>query len=524
MHIQILRNAHIYTGDNRHPWAQTLAIVGNQVTGLDADAEAWAAMPQAHIQDLAGATVIPGLIDAHIHFMWYGLSLQELSLRDVSRKAMLEQVAARATELPPGTWIRGRGWDQNIWQERHFPTATELDRVAPQHPVVLIAKNAHALVANSTAMRIAKVNSETADPPYGKLGRDSRGQPTGMFFERASDLIKQVIPEPTLDDIVQALEIAQQHLLAAGITGVHDVDGQPAFTALQELRRQGRQKVRVVKYIRRESLDAVLETGLRTGMGDDWLKFGGLKLFADGALGSRTGAMFAPYEGEPDNLGLLTLEPAYMQELASRAAKGGLALAIHAIGDRANHLVVNVLEAAKPLNPHLRHRIEHVQLITPEDRNRLAQAGLVASMQPIHAIHDMEMADRHLGQRAAHAYTWRSVLESGAVLAFGSDAPIEVFNPFLGLYAAVTRCREDGTPSPNGWYPEQRLTLQQALRAYTWGAAYAAGQETRLGLLAPGYYADLIALNQDIFNIPPSQLLDTKVERVMVNGIWQHNI
>jgi len=518
--VKILRNSNIYTGNARHPWARTLAIVDGSVAGLDTAADAWCDAPGAMMEDMEGALVIPGLIDAHIHFMWYALSLRELQLRGISRESMVAQVAARVAEAPPGTWISGRGWDQNIWEDSRFPCAADLDGAAPHHPVALIAKNAHATVANSAAMRAAGITAETPDPPGGKLGRDSDGAPNGIFFENATRLIKQAIPEPTLDEVVDAMDAAQCHLLAAGITSIHDVDGNPAFAAVQELRRQGRQRVRVVKYVRLDVLEAVLEVGLRTGHGDDWLMFGGLKLFADGALGSRTGAMFAPYEGEPDNVGLLTLEPDRMQAIAHRAAKAGLAMAIHAIGDRANRLVLDTLEAVKPHNPHLRHRVEHVQLITPADQSRLARAGLVASMQPIHAIHDMAMADRYLGERTAHAYAWRSVQQAGAVLAFGSDSPIEVFDPFLGLYAAVTRCCEDGVPGPEGWHPEQRLTLAEALRAYTWGAAYAAGQEARLGMLVPGYHADLLVLDRDIFSSPPQALLETQVRRVMVGGDW----
>lgn len=521
MIIRILRHPRIYTGDAHHPWARALAVVDGRIVALDDEAEGWAAAPGAVVEDVDGALVIPGLTDAHIHAMWYALSLRELNLRDLSRAALLEAVAARARELPPGAWITGRGWDQTLWDNDRFPTAAELDRVAPEHPVALIAKNAHAWVVNSAALRAANITADTPDPPHGKFGRLPDGSPDGMLFEDATRLAWAVIPPATLDEIVDALDGAQEHLLALGITGIHDVDGVPAFAAFQELRRQGRLRVRVVKYVRLESLDAALEAGLRTGLGDEWLRFGGLKLFADGALGSRTGAMFAPYEGEPENVGLLTLEPDYLIEVAQRAAAGGLALAVHAIGDRANALVVDALEAARAVNPGLRHRIEHVQLMRPEDRARMGRAGFVASMQPIHAIHDMAMADRYLGPaRALYAYAWRSVAEAGSVLAFGSDAPIEIFDPFIGLYAAVTRRREDGFPGPAGWHPEQRLTLAEALRAYTWGAAYAAGLEARMGLLMPGYVADVAVLDHDIFALPPEALLETRVSRVMVGGHW----
>ena len=521
MNVRILRHARIYTGDTRHPWARALAIVDGRIAGLDAEAEAWAAAPGAVVEEAGGALVIPGLTDAHIHAMWYALSLRELNLRDLSRTALLDAVATRARGLPPGTWIIGRGWDQNLWDDDRFLTAAELDRVAPQHPVALIAKSAHAWVVNTTALQAARITAETPDPLHGKLGRNADGSPDGTLFENATRLVRAVIPPATLDEIVDALDVAQGHLLALGITGIHDVDGAPAFAAFQELHRQERLRVRVVKYVRLESLDAVLDAGLRTGYGDDWLRFGGLKLFADGALGSRTGAMFEPYAGEPENVGLLTMEPEQLAEATRRAAAGGLALAVHAIGDRANALVVDALEAVRDVNPALRHRIEHAQLMRPEDRARMGQAGFVASMQPIHAIHDMAMADRYLGpQRVPYAYAWRSIAEAGSVLAFGSDAPIEIFDPFIGLYAAVTRRREDGFPGPEGWHPEQRLTLPEALRAYTWGAAYAAGLESRMGLLMPGYVADLAVLDRDIFALPPEALLETRVTRVMVDGRW----
>lgn len=522
MNVRILRNAHVYTGSPAHRWATALAIVDGKVVALDDQALGWQEAPGPVTEDLEGAFVMPGIIDAHIHLMWYARGLQELDLRDLSRQDTLDQVAEAATRLPPGTWIVGRGWDQNIWLDTSFPTAQELDKAAPDHPVALNAKNGHALVANSQAMEAARVSANTPDPLHGRIARDERGEPTGIFFEDAIYLISRIRPEPDLDTLVDLFNQAQDNLLAQGITSVHDVDGHPSFSVAQELRRQGHQRVRIVKYVRLEALDAILDAGLRSGLGDDWLRFGGLKLFVDGALGSRTAAMFEPYEEEPDNTGLLTLEPDQLAQIARRTAEGGVAMAIHAIGDRANRLVLDVLESVRPISPFLRHRVEHVQLITPEDQRRLAQNDLVASMQPTHAIHDIKMADRYWGKRSRHAYAWRSLKDAGARLAFGSDAPIEIFDPFLGLYAAVTRRSEsDGAPGPEGWYPQQRLSLTEALEAYTLGGAYAAGLEQRLGCLMPGYHADLIVLDRNILEIPAKELLATKVDRAMVGGVWR---
>jgi len=522
MTIRILKNAKIYTGHPAAPWAENIALVDGRVKALDADALAWCETPGAEVEDMNQALILPGLTDAHIHMMWYAHSLRALNLRDCTRQGMMDRVAERAAELPTGQWITGRGWDQNIWEDTTFPSAGVLDRVAPHHPVALIAKSGHAMVVNSAALKAADITSETPDPVHGKFARDDQGKPTGVAFEHAMNLIKSRIPPMPLDATVDLLDEAQDHLLRLGITGVHDVDGEPAFAAFQTLKEQRRLRIRVVKYVRRDVLDEALALGIRSGFGDDQLRFGGLKLFADGALGARTAAMFEPYEGEPRNQGFLTLEPAQLREIAQRAARGGVALAVHAIGDRTNRLVLDILEDVQALAPHLRHRIEHVQLIETEDQQRLADAGIIASMQPIHAVHDIGMAERYWGTRSRNAYAWRSLKEAGAVLAFGSDAPIEIFDPFAGLYAAVTRRSEmNGEPGPQGWYPEQRLNLAEAIGAYTWGAAYAVGIEDRLGRLAPGYYADLIVLDRDIFSLPPEALLETHVQQVMIEGTWQ---
>ena len=273
------------------------------------------------------------------------------------------------------------------------------------------------------------------------------------------------------------------------------------------------------KFLPAEVLDCALEVGLRAGLGDDWLWVGGIKAFADGALGSRTAAMLAPYAGEPENVGVATIEESALRTLARKASAGGLPLAVHAIGDRANRMVLDALAGVgAPRTGGLRHRIEHVQLLHPDDVGRLAEMGVVASMQPIHATQDCEMADWYWGERCATGYAWRSLLEAGTVLAFGSDGPVEDIDPFVGIHAAVTRRRSDGFPGPEGWYPRERLTVEQAVRAYTLGAAYAAGLEDRLGSLAPGKLADLVVLDRDIFTCDPMAIAETQVEATMVGG------
>jgi predicted amidohydrolase YtcJ len=310
-----------------------------------------------------------------------------------------------------------------------------------------------------------------------------------------------------------------------GVTGVHDFDQSLCFAALQMLQQENRLNLRVIKGIPIDQLAHVIALGLRSGFGNDFLRIGSLKLFADGALGPHTAAMLEPFEDDPANHGLLLLDGEAVMEYGRQAVDHGLSLAIHAIGDRAVHEVLNGFEQLRSYEnanhlPALRHRIEHVQLLHPQDHARLNQLAIIASMQPIHATSDMLMSDRFWGARSADAYAWQTVLSHKTRLAFGSDAPVESPNPFLGLHAAVTRQRLDGTPGPNGWYPEQKLTLLDAVNAYTTGAAYAANQEDRLGKLAPGFYADLIVLDHDPFSIPPEQLAYLKPKATMISGHW----
>jgi predicted amidohydrolase YtcJ len=310
-----------------------------------------------------------------------------------------------------------------------------------------------------------------------------------------------------------------------GLTGIHDFDRRDSFMALQHLRAQGRLKLRVSKNLPVDSLDHASEVGLRTGFGDDWLWIGSVKAFMDGALGPHTAAMFQPYLNEPENRGILNMDGEELFEHCRKAADVGLSMTVHAIGDLANHEVLNAYQHLRAYEtekglPHLRHRVEHVQVLHPDDAPRFAELNVIASMQPIHAPSDMFVADRFWGERSALAYAWRTQLKYGAHLAFGSDAPVESPNPFFGLHAAVTRRRPDGSPSAEGWYPEQKLTLAEALSAYTFGAAYAANAEHRLGRLSKGYLADLIVLEQDIFRVDPDDLLTMNADATMINGDW----
>ncbi len=339
------------------------------------------------------------------------------------------------------------------------------------------------------------------------------------------NLVGAAVPEPTLDELAAALRTAQAALWRVGLTGVHDFDGRRCFSALQILHSAGELRLRVLKSLPLEALEHALALGLRSGFGDDFLRIGSLKGFADGALGPRTAAMLQPYESEPENQGMLLMDGEEIFERGRTAVENGLSLAIHAIGDRANHEVLDGLAQLRLYEQslygktyRLRHRIEHVQLIHPDDAGRLGELGIVASMQPIHAPSDMGMADRFWGERAAFSYAWRMQLAHGTALAFGSDAPVESPNPFWGLHAAVTRRRADGGPGEAGWYPEQRLSLLEALLGFTQGPAYVAGLENRLGKLAPGFAADVLVLERDPFTVSPDELRDFLPSATMVGG------
>jgi hypothetical protein len=529
--MRILANARIHTLNPNQPAAGALVIDDHAplsgrllaVGELDALQAEFGA--RAQIEDLGGAVVLPGLTDAHLHLRAYAHNLQKIDCFGASKQECLDKVAERAKGTPPDKWVLGHGWNQNEWPDGRFPSAADLDAAAPDHPAYLTATSLHAAWANSAALKAAGVTAETEDPPDGQFERDERGQPTGILFEAAMDVVADAIPTPTPEEDIQAMTIAQQKLLQMGLTGVHDFDRRSSFIALQTMRARGELSLRVLKHIPVERLEYAAGVGLRSGFGDDLLRIGGIKVFVDGALGPRTAAMLQPYEGEPENKGMLFVDREELFEYASRAALGGLSMTVHAIGDRANHEVLAAYEQLRAFEserglPALRHRVEHAQILHPDDFEKFSRLGVIASVQPIHATSDMRMADRYWGERAQYAYAWQSLQEAGARLAFGSDAPVDTPNPFKGLHAAVTRQRADGSPGDGGWFPGQRLTLMEGLHGYTQGAAYAAGMEERLGMLAPGFLAELIVIDRDPFTCPPEELKDIEVRGTMLGGDW----
>ncbi len=502
---------------------QALAIEAGTITALGSNEEILdLARPGCRTFNLHGKTVWPGLHDAHLHLQQLSLALSMVDCETESKAECLRRVRERAERTSPGEWILGHGWNQNEW-EGGFGNAADLDEISRKHPIYLTAKSLHAGWANTRALQECGLNRETSNPPKGVLQRDPRGELTGILLEDAMRLVGERIPLPKPEKLAGLMQNTQASLWRMGLTSVHDFDPLTSFKALQIVEREGKLRLRVTKSLPLEALPRAVMLGVQSGFGGDWLRFGSVKMFSDGALGPHTAAILSGYDDEPGNTGMLMLTREEILDHGKLAAGSGLSLAIHAIGDRANREVLDGLRALRRYEsenglPHLRHRIEHVQLIDPEDQPSLTELDIIASMQPIHAPSDRDTADTCWGERAGNAYAWRSLCRVGAHLAFGSDAPVESPNPFLGLHAAVNRSLY-GSGRPT-WHAEQALTLKEALLGFTCGAAYASGMETRLGRLTSGHLADLIVLEEDPFTLPARELGGIRPIATMVGGEW----
>jgi predicted amidohydrolase YtcJ len=522
----LLYNGIIYTLDPARPRAEAVAMAGDRIVAVGDGELRGILAPGGEALNLQGRTVLPGFTDCHAHFASYALRMRQINLAGLtSKEAALGRVAARASETTPGRWLEGGGWDRNLWADPSFPARQELDRVAPRHPAALSSKCGHALWANSRALGLAGITTGTPDPVGGEIERSpATGQPTGILKEQAIALVRQVIPKPGSQEMREAMAQAIPHLHRMGLIGIHDCEGAEAFSAFQQLATQGDLNLRVLMHIPVGNLDSATQLGLRTRLGDETLRIGAVKVFADGSLGARTAAMLEPYEDEADNQGIMVLPEEELKAVVERACQAGIAPTVHAIGDRATHAVLDAFEAHHPLwvTQGLRARMEHAQLLTPKDIRRLGRLGVIASMQPIHCTADMDMVDRHWGARGVGAYAFRSLLDAGARLAFGSDCPVENPDPLVGIHAAVTRRRADGFPGPEGWRPSERITVAEAVAAYTQVAAYASGEERLKGSITPGKLADVVVLSQDVFTVDPMDILQTEVLATILGGRVVH--
>jgi predicted amidohydrolase YtcJ len=521
----VLYNARIYTMEPHPPLASAVGISGDRIVALAGDGPGSDALrerlaPGGRELDLHGHTVVPGLIDAHLHFVEYALRLDRVDIYELpSLEETLGRISAYAATLPPGRWVRGGGWNGNLWPGIAFPTRHDLDRAAPQHPVALSSKDGHSLWINTRAMQLAGLGADTPEVPGGNIWRDAEGMPTGILQEKAMGLVYSLAECPSHAETLDACRRGLARAHRVGLTGIHDCEGAAALRVFQELEQAGELTLRVLAHIPADSLQAAIELGVRDGLGSEWVRLAGVKAFADGSLGSRSAWMLEPFEGDPANCGIPTTTVEALRDLVSNANRAGLSVAVHAIGDAANRAVLDAIEDTRQVAlASVRNRIEHVQLLHPDDVPRLAALDVIASGQPIHATADIDLAERHWGARGATSYAWRSLLEAGTVLAFGSDAPVENISPLAGIHAAVTRRRANGYPGPQGWHREQSLTVGQALHAYTMGAAYASGEEQLKGSLRPGKLADLVVLDRDLFQIDPMDILRAQVLATMVGG------
>ena len=522
----ILKLGRIWTGDRDAPWARALVARSGVIVAVGtADEVERFRGPRTRVVDRPDAFATPGLIDAHAHLSDLGAGTEEVDLRGVKQldevtRLVQDWIAAH----PSDGWVTGQNWDQSLWPGGAFPTAAALDAVAPDRPVWLIRVDGHAGWANAEAMRRAKVTRNSVAPAGGQILRDAGGEPTGVFIDDAMHLVSRAMPPPTRADFSRRILAGQELVLKQGLTGVHAMALTPGeIEAYRDLDRDGRLKLRVYGMASpppKDPASFVAQPPLKSGPGVRF-ELRGIKLFIDGAMGSRGGLLFEPYSDDPGNRGLLLMTPEVLEATTAEALRNGWQVATHAIGDRGNALVLGAYEAARRAVPGAkdpRLRVEHAQVVRKSDVPRFRALGVIASMQPSHAIDDMRWADARLGPgRVAGAYAWRWFLDGGVPLAFGSDFPVAVVNPFYGIYAALTREDEDGRP-PGGWHSDQKMSLDETLRAFTTGSAYAAFAEDRLGVLKPGLRADLTVTDRDLFKVPPRDVLKANVVMTIIDG------
>ncbi len=522
----IVLPARVYTSDTARATAEAFAVRGARVVfvGTRTDALRYRG-PATSLLELPDRTVLAGLADAHAHLVALGLALRTVDLVGaMSYDEVIRRVVATARETPAGTWIRGRGWDQNRWADKRFPEHDALSRAVPDRPVLLTRIDGHAVLANALAMTAAGVSAATPDPPGGRIERKPGSrEPAGVFVDNAQALVTSIMPPLSDQEIESVLVAATTEATRWGLVSVHDA-GEPerVLQVLQRLAKAGRLPIRVYAMVADDSasLAAAFARGPISAAFDGHLWIRTIKLYADGALGSRGGALLAPYSDDPGNTGLLVTSPAHLQDIAVRALRVGFQVAIHAIGDRGNRIALDAYEAALKAVPTRDHRfrIEHAQVLSPEDIPRFARLGVLPSMQTTHQTSDMPWVESRLGpDRVKGAYAWRSLLATGVIIPNGTDFPIERVNPLLTFHAAVTRQDSANNP-PGGWYPEQRMTREEALASMTRWTAHAGFQDNDMGSLKVGKYADFTVLDRDIMRAKPEEILGAQVVATYVGG------
>jgi predicted amidohydrolase YtcJ len=521
-----LVNGKIWTGNPRQPEAQALAALHGRIVAVGTAAQIKRLTgAQTKIIDLQGKRVVPGFNDAHVHFLDGGAGLASVQLRDAKTPAEFrDRIAAFARTQPKGRWILNGNWDHENWTPANLPTRQLIDAVTPDHPVFINRLDGHMCLANSLALKLAGITRDTRDPDGGTIVRDADGEPTGVLKDAAMNFVYKVIPDPSPEQMTESIKAAMRYAAENGVTSVQDMSATPAVLAVyQQLLQRGELTVRISGHQPLAQWQRLAHAGIRANFGNDKLKIGGLKGFADGSLGSTTALFFAPYLDAPATSGLPSDEmfpESRMLERIVGADKAGLQIAVHAIGDKANQTILNFFAAAEKQNGarDRRFRIEHAQHLRLEEIKRFASQKVIASMQPYHAIDDGRWAENRIGsERAKGTYAFRSLLDAGAVLAFGSDWFVAPMEPLMGIYAAATRRTLDDK-RPQGWVPEQKITVAEAVRAFTYGSAYASFDETNKGTIEPGKLADCAVLSEDIFALDPVKIADVKVVLTIFDG------
>ena len=527
----VIINAAVHTMDAAQPTAGAVAILGNRIAAIGSTPEIRAlAGPGTRVIDAAGKLVLPGLNDAHVHFLMGGFALANVDLRTSGSPAELAQrLGEYAKQVPKGRWILGGEWDHERWPGAPLPTKEMIDAATPDHPVFVSRLDGHMALANSVALKLAGVTRETKDPPGGLIVRDPKtGEPTGLLKDGAESLVDRVVPDKTFEEKHIAAKAATSHAAQVGVTSLTDMSADGDVGLYQYMLERGELKTRIYAARSIVSWEALARTGVRGAFGSDRLRIGGLKGFADGSLGSTTAFFFEPYNDAPETRGLLfdqMLPEGIMLKRVVEADKVGLQVMIHAIGDEANLRILDIYrQTAEQNGPRdRRFRIEHAQHLRPGEITRFGQQKVIASMQPYHAADDGRWCDKRIGpERSKDTYAFRSLLQAGAVLAFGSDWTVAPLNPMEGVKAAVTRQTLDGK-HPNGWIPEQKLTVEEAVRAYTVGSAYAEFADQVKGTLAPGKLADVVMLDRDIYHINPAEIDQARVLLTIMDGqvVWE---
>lgn len=521
-----LIDGRLWTGDRSRPWAEALAARGERIIAVGSNSDIKRLIgPKTHLIELDGRLALPGFIDGHTHLLRGGFQLLSVDLRDAAtQREFVRRIKEKAESLGPGRWITGGNWDHQLWPEAQLPTKELIDPHTQDNPVFVSRLDGHMGLANSLALRIAGIWRDTPDPPGGAIARDPKtGEPTGILKDAAMYLVLSRLPEPEGAERERALKAALNEAARSGITSIHDITPWEDYELFEQFRDSGRLTARIYARTPIKDWERQAEIIARHGTGDHWLRLGGVKGFMDGSLGSTTALFFEPYLDVPNARGLSADDntpEGRIKEYIRGADRAGLQCSIHAIGDRANHLLLNYFEeVARENGPRdRRFRIEHAQHLCPSDLARFARLGIIASMQPYHAIDDGRWAEKRIGpERIKTSYAFGSLLRSGAKLAFGSDWPVAPISPLLGIYAAVTR-RTLGGKNPDGWVPEQKITVAEAVLAYTYGCAYAEFSEREKGSLQAGKLADIVVLERDIFNIDPRQIPQVEVTYTIVGG------